>query len=603
MRIELFEQTRLPLAACFLFLGLAAFGGEMAPVPAAIQVRASDNPSPTLAYAMDRLVAELRSVHGLQAGADRPARDPLKPAAGNTGLVILGRPSQSAPLAKWCKGHGLEPSALASPPDAYHIFAEAKPCRVVIVANTDLGAWYGACAWLDSLRDAADGKVSMPLGEVHDAPALAIRFSRGLGGSEHLSRSEEAIQSLDWWARWRMNVAHVGGLPDPALKTFLAEAHKRGIRVVRGLRVRNLCAADDRAVAKCAEEFRRFLELGGDGVSALWDDLPHDRCGGHCDRCRERFGTNSLPREIVHVLEAICDVAAQSRRQPLILWCPPHYSENRYRELADDTFFRVIGSSQKVRQQTQMYYCEFARDKTAILDRGGITNRVWWYNGLRTVYHVAHNWPCSPDMKLTIPGVKSFDAPDFARFEVGWKTGIGVRSDGTVILSPDTVWQDLRTLPARFQGFYPCTAGHPYHAAVSGLFAFSPRQFDQDEADRVVFRAMFGPGCAQPARAWSEAYVQFQVSLAQSAGSPFTDAQKADAQQRLERWRALSREVQACAGTRHSLLAPAMLKSALARMKDAENSAERIWTQLNVRPQQVNHESQGASEAKAEGGR
>ena len=41
---------------------------------------------------------------------------------------------------------------------------------------------------------------------------------------------------------------------------------------------------------------------------------------------------------------------------------------------------------------------------------------------------------------------------------------------------PDKAWQDLRTLPARYQGYYPCTAGHPYHAAVSGLFAFSPRQ-------------------------------------------------------------------------------------------------------------------------------
>jgi hypothetical protein len=74
--------------------------------------------------------------------------------------------------------------------DGYHIVARAKPWCVVIAGDTDVGAWYGACAWLDSLRDATSGAVSMPLGQVHDAPALPIRFSRGLDGNDHLSRPE-----------------------------------------------------------------------------------------------------------------------------------------------------------------------------------------------------------------------------------------------------------------------------------------------------------------------------------------------------------------------------------------------------------------------------
>jgi hypothetical protein len=585
-----------------LLLGLPAFGQTPASVPATILVRSCDSTSPTLAYAAERIVAELRAVHGLEASVEKGTKDPFKSTTSNAGVLVLGQPAKSAPLAKWCQDHGLDLSALASLPDGYHIVAQAKPWLVVIAAETDVGAWYGACAWLDSLRDAPDGAVSSPVGQVHEAPALAIRFSRGLGGSEHLSRPEEAIPSLDWWARWRMNVAHTGQLPEPALRTFLAEAHKRGIRVVRGLGVRNLCAADDRAVAKCAEEFRRFLELGGDGASALWDDLPHDRCRGHCDRCRARFGTNGLPQEIVRVLEALCDVAAPAPGHPLIVWCPPHYSENRYQELADEAFFRDIGASQKVRRQTQMYYCEFASGKTTILDEVGITNRVWWYNGLRTVYHVSHNWPSAPDMKLSIPGLKSFDAPDFARFEVGWKIGIGVRSDGTVLPAPEKAWQDLRSLPARYQGYYPCTAGHPYHAAMSGLFAFNPRAFDQAEADRVVFRAIFGPGCATPARAWSDAYVQFQVWLAQTAGSPITDAQLADARQRLAQWRVCSRDVQACAAKGHSLLGPAMLESALARMKQAEDSAENMLNNHAAREIRDQREKPAAQAKTAIGG-
>ena len=45
----------------------------------------------------------------------------------------------------------------------------------------------------------------------------------------------------------------------------------------------------------------------------------------------------------------------------------------------------------------------------------------------------------------------------------------------------------------------------------------------------MVFRAIFGPGCARPARAWSDAYVQLQVWLAQTAGSPVTETQVAEA--------------------------------------------------------------------------
>ena len=514
-------------------------------------------------------------MHGLRASGEEGAADPFSYTAENTGVVIFGRPGESAPLAQWCRDHGLDLSTLTSPPGRYHIIAQAKPWCVVIASDTDVGAWYGACAWLDSLRD-ADGAVTMPVGAMQDAPALAIRFSRGLGASGRLSRPQEAITSLDWWARWRMNVTHSDGLSGAALTNFLTEAHKRGIRVVHGLGVRNLCAADDAAVAKRVEEFRSFLQAGGDGMSALWDDLPHERCRGHCDRCRERFGTNSLPHEIVHILEAFCEVAAQSPGHPLMLWCPPHYSESRYPELSDAAFFRVIGASERVRKQTQMYFCEFAPEKTAILDRVGITNRVWWYNGLRTVYHVSHHWPTQPEMKLSIPGVKSFDAPDFARFEVGWKTGIGVRADGTVTPIPAQAWQDLRTLPERYDGYYPCTAGHPYHAALSGLFSFSPGKFDQTEADRMVFRAIFGPGSAAPARAWSDAYVQFQVWLAQSAHSPATEARLVEGQRRLTQWRRYAQEVQACAAKGHTLVAPAMLQSVLARMKEAEDSAERI---------------------------
>jgi hypothetical protein len=573
-----------------LFLGLPAFGLDLAPIPEHLVVRECGKGSPTLTYAVERVITELHTLYGFQASGETNAANPFGTASDGSGVVVLGRPSDSMALGQWCREQGLNPATVAPGPDGYQIIVQAKPWRVVIVADTDVGVWYGACGWLDSLREAADKTVSTPVGVFQDAPALSIRFTRGLGAREHSSRLEDAISSLDWWARWRMNVTHAPSLPEPQLKEFLAEAHKRGIRVVRGIGVRNLCATDDRAVAKCADEFRRFLELGGDGVSGLWDDLPHARCAGHCDRCRERFGTNSLPHEIVHILEALCDVAAESPGHPLILWCPPHYSEHRYKELSDEAFFKVIGSSPKVCRQTQMYYCEFAPEKTALLDQLGITNRVWWYNGLRTVYHVCHNWPAPNQVKISIPGLKSFGAPDFARFEVGWKTGVAVAPGGVVLPVPERTWQALRTLPARYDGYYPCTANNPYHCAISGCFAFNPREFEQADADRAVFRAIFGPGSAKPARAWSDAYVQFQVRLAQMPATPLTQEQMADEERRMTQWRAGAREVQSCAAQDHSLLSTATLESVLARMREAEDSVQKVLAHHNASAQPGNHE-------------
>ncbi len=569
-------MTRMRWLASLLILGAPAMGQGMALLPAEVVVRTGHAPSATLAWAEAQVVAELRASHGVRARSEQVADDLLPAVETNATVVVLMRRGESAQFDEWWRARGVDVSAEALRADGYRILATPQPRRVVIVAGSDVGLWYGACAWLDSLSEAADGTMFASGLALSGAPALPYRFTRNLTSGRQPTRIAELIPWLDWWARWRLNVMHAGGASEPLLRDVLPEAHKRGIRVVRGLGVRNLCAADDDAVARCAEEFRSFLELGGDGVSMLWDDLPHDRCGGHCDRCRARFGTNSLPHEIVRVLEALCDVAAQSPARPLVVWCPPHYSENRYPEMSDEDFFRVIGASRKVREQTYLYHCEFAPKKLAVLDRHGLTNRIWWYNGLRTVYHVAHHWPSPPGIKLGIPGVKTFAAPDFAPFEVGWKTGSGVGADGVLISAPVRTWQQLHALPRQYQGYYPCTATHPYHAAVGGMFAFNPMGFDQAEADRVIFRAMFGPGSAELARAWSAAYTQLQIQLAQGGEGGARSNCVSEAATQLPAWRALAGKVRVRAMQGRSLLPPEVLDSVLNQMTEAETAVARL---------------------------
>ena len=101
--LKSFVPAILRFLACLPFLGLPASGREMAPVPSTILVRSCDTGSPTLPYAAERVVAELRALYGLQASVDTGAKDPFKAAPGNTGVIVLGQPGKSAPLAKWCR--------------------------------------------------------------------------------------------------------------------------------------------------------------------------------------------------------------------------------------------------------------------------------------------------------------------------------------------------------------------------------------------------------------------------------------------------------------------------------------------------------------------
>lgn len=546
--------------------------GRLVQVPEEVTIRVRPPVTPTLSYAADRIAAELSSLYHLRATVADAA------AAGSDArnLIELGRADQ----ATGPRDHSARVPMPAMPDgrNAYSVSVHTEPWQVTILGHDDVGAWYGACAWLDSLVDRPDGSILTPTGPIAGQPALPIRFTRGIRAGD-AKTLEEAIPSLDFWARWRMNVTRMDSPDEAFLRAFFEAAHLRGIRVLKGLGVRNLCAADDERVAEKAREFRRFLELGGDGVCVLWDDLAHERCYGHCDRCRERFGPDSLPAEIVHVVEAFCDVAAAAPagRDPLIIWCPSHYSARRYPEMSDETFYRVIGTSAKVREQTHLFYCEYRPSETQLLDRFGLTRRIWWYNGIRCLYNNCSRWPASPELSLKIPDLKSFPEPDFAPFDWGWKMGVGVNADGQIVLPSEDTWEALRTVPERFDGFYPCMPTTPYHAAMSAVYAMAPADFDQARADRLVFRAMFGPGSAPAARRWSDLYTSLQVQIARatSGATPADDARERIATT-LREWRETRDHVASLAGRGRTLLDPPTLRSVLDQMHHAEQNVEAL---------------------------
>jgi hypothetical protein len=546
--------------------GLAR-GQQPIPLPQSIAVRMVRGASPTIRYAGERIASELRTIYGVRVNLESEQQELFAEGAG----IVLVEPGQADAVSAWCRQNRIAENGPSPAGCGYRIVCVPDPLRVVVIGGDAVGAWYGACAWLNALVDGPDGSVRSPLAVQAGSPALAIRFARGIRTHDQLKDIADAIPSLDWWARWRLNTVLIRDLPQPLMSDYLAEAHRRGIRVLIGMGVRNLCASDDQAVADCVAGFERFLRNGGDGVSMLWDDLPHSRCAGHCDRCRERFGPQSLPREIVHILEAICDVAARQTRRPLIAWCPSHYSRGRYPKMSDDDFFRVIGASAKVREYTHMYFCEFPAAEVAVLDHCGITQRIWWYNGMRGIYSLCNRLPTNPQTRLSIPDFKGFTGTEFVPFDYGWKTGVEVGPDGALVRPSADTWKGLHTLAARYVGYYPCTPTRPYDAAVGGLFAFSPEQFRQEEADRIVFRAILGPGGAEPARRWSDLYSEFQARLGRAAGRPLGNAQMDEIRRMITEWQRCRAQVEACAAAGRTLLPSDIRDPVLAGMRDAES--------------------------------
>ncbi|NLX23106.1 MAG: hypothetical protein GXY55_15755 [Phycisphaerae bacterium] len=561
-------------------LGLAVQAGAQVRVPSRLVVRTASDASSSLHYAAERLAAEMRGLYGLR----------VRVVAGDDEQAVGGSEEEGVITLREDKAITLlpVPAGLANAreacgpwrPEAWRITTTAEPFEVVIAGVDGASAWYGACEWLDSLRPGAGGVPFSAIGEHTGSPTLALRVTRPIRASGPSSSGPELEADLDWWARWRMNVARIDSRPDEVMRQVLAEAHRRGIRLLLGLGVRTLCAADDAAVAERVGEMVRFLDLGGDGVSMLWDDLPHARAEGHCDRCRERFGPDSMAQEMVHVLEALCRAAEGRPKPPIIAWCPSHYSASRYPAFTDERYYAVVGASALVRERTCLFHCEYRPDRVDLLDRFGLFGRIWWYNGLRSVFSNCQRWPTQREMKLDLPKDVMPKEPDFPHFDWGWKMGLGIAPDGAIIPPPEETWVAMRALPAHFAGFYPCTPTHPYHAAVSGLFALAPERFDQAEADRVVFRAMFGPAGEGPARRWSDLYNQLQIWLAQAwAGSPRRQ-DRAQAIEWLEGMAAARSELVAVAAQGRHVLDAGLVREVLERMDAAREQVEKVYQQL-----------------------
>lgn len=494
-------------------------------------------------YAAESLSGELARLYDVQTAT---FRHPQRPSTGGVSVIVKHLPSSPSAALPDEFGGVPEPGA-----DGYLLRISPNEHRVVVCGYGGNGVIRGVFALTGLLSGDGNG-AAWPEVLISDTPDMLIRFTRDIFANERssgrMTRKQAHTCELDWWARWGLNHALIpSGLTketeqqEQSVRWFIEEAHRRGMKAGANLGGRALCPSDPAEMEQYLSRARRLLDLGCDFLLVLFDDLPSNRLGGHCDRCIGAFGA-SLAREHRHILDSLCDLFPQPESDLPLFWCPTYYSLGMtgYIGAAEgpDEYFAILAQSSRVRRAF-MFHCAFDREFNAYLERKGLRNRIWWYNGIRTDYYMVKREFDRYDMwgpPLRIPGLKDFQS-FFSAFENGWLmpsfasanrslhpcvaplVTAGRDERGRTIV-PKASLDELAHLGERMQGLYLCGATAPYHIAMAGIFAAHPPLFDQEPARKAVADAIFSRGSSPHALAWQTAYAAAQMLLARAQGRP-----------------------------------------------------------------------------------
>lgn len=495
-------------------------------------------------YAAKCLGEELNRLFGLQTSV---VRQPYRPSTDETCVVINDQSVLSSPLASMFR------DLPERREDGYLLGVMPDERKIIVHGSRGNGVIRGVFA-LAGLLSVDGGGAAWPQVFISDTPDIRIRFARGIFPNKQsagkMTQEQALTCELDWWARWGLNHALIpsgltGGQEEQnrLIRWFVKEAHRRGMKAGANLGGRSLCPSDPAEMKQYIERARRLRDLGCDFFLVLFDDLPRDRLGGHCDRCVRAFG-GSLAAEQRYILESLCELLPGAGDDLPIFWCPTYYSLGMTGYIGGpedpDEYFTILGGSARVRQ-SYVFHCAFDREFNAYLDEKGLKNRIWWYNGIRTDYYMVSRTFDGYDMwgpPLRIPGLKDFQS-FFSPFDNGWLMPSFTSADPSLhpcvaplatahrdnlgrTMIPQSSWEELAHLPERMEGLYLCSATTPYHIALAGIFAAHPSRFDQQRARAAIADAMFSRGAPQHVLAWQTGYARAQMILARSQERPLT---------------------------------------------------------------------------------
>ncbi|MHC4402369.1 MAG: kelch repeat-containing protein, partial [Planctomycetota bacterium] len=446
-------------------------------------------------------------------------------------VVCLGTPQSNPHVARLLTLAKID----APSPDVAESYAidflsdKNGPGRRILVAGGDaVGCIHGASS-LIQLFGAREGKTAVKLCTVRDFPTVSVRSLRGVGESlgmklqlnahtRYYGRSvtgdeihDDALMlpCLDRLARNRINCFHVlagmeneAELPD-RLPHLVAEAHRRGIRVVggfrpvgsqRGDRSTFPCYTNPDDVAKVLGFFRQYIEAGCDMLYFMADDYYPDKLAGHCPECIARFG--NLAGEQQFMLHEILALARdEGFPADRILFCPTHYDV-----AAGENYLEVFDRDPQLRPVsfTFTYLAEEMIDKRR--EEYPNVRYALFYNGPRWLAYYHRRGSAATQRALARFARNALYFPIYfgwhsAQYdpEVGWFTGTGQKLRRT--FHEVVPRQTARTvLLGNIANYSDSIFKGPVEYALWGHYCWNPEAHDTRQSETAVGDALFGPG-------------------------------------------------------------------------------------------------------------
>ncbi|MEI6500867.1 MAG: hypothetical protein WCP21_07550 [Armatimonadota bacterium] len=338
-------------------------------------------------------------------------------------------------------------------------------------------------------------------GDLRRAPRLALSdwpsfLTRAWTGVPRNPADPSTSKLLDWFARWRINTCYYEIYGDagqdsvpPEVADLQRECARRGILLygqisnwrTELLLKRELCACNPEDSAHIRRYATELLDRGCDGLIFLFDDLTQAAVEHPltCPLCKQRFA--GLAEAQVELMRPMLEVA-RARGVDRLIVCPTPYFvgwQDTYMHKLPGAAYFAAWAKADVMKGVQVYHCLLREKEVTEVQRAGLRNFIYWYNGNRD-YEA-----CLPNGQR-IPGLWG----GLTELAFGW---YGYRGDAVrgVVPLADT-YEAFRRLPALTQHVWLCSGGD-YPFALWGAYCWNAEKFDPAQTERDILQACYGP--------------------------------------------------------------------------------------------------------------
>jgi len=380
-----------------------------------------------------------------------------------------------------------------SRPEGYVITSSTSKNTLVwtVAGNDPNGVLYGTFTVRQLIENAsaAAGKAVVPADvSVEDWPTMKTRLlpSEIYSISDDDPKRQEKINRLEWSSFWRFNAFWRSAKAPRENIAYIARLGKRRGMTLYGIdgfyamaKIRGvddgMCPLNPETLDYFRKRFEKCAGAGCGGLILLFDDLPRNVRNHHtrCPKCKVRF--KSLAQWQLIFIKVMVDVAQKHGIKKMIV-CPTPYSKNSYtgKEYAD--YFKIFCGPDFMKD-VLVFHCDFYTSEVKKLGELGLTNYIWWNNGL---------WPSPSYYEGIYMGI-----PQLHHLWYGYE-----KTEEDPVAPIAEAMESLRNLGTVCSHVYPSPTGTFAGRAMGGCLGWNPRAAvdNQPVLRKALVGKLFGRG-------------------------------------------------------------------------------------------------------------